>query len=411
MAGLKAAFSSPRLWLAPLTKGGNAPFRRLCVEDFGAQVTVSEMAYARFLLKGSQAEKARTRPPPLNTTPPEHVFGVQIATNSIDEGIKAFQWLEEAHERRLHFLELNCGCPTYETWHRGLGAALLHRPAKLQRLVEGIASGISRPLTVKMRLGVYSASAASKLAEAVENAGAAAVIIHGRTKEQRYTKAADWESIRQLVEERTVPVVGNGDILTWYEARERLAYSGAAGIMTGRGALIKPWIFKEFNESKAWEPSTEERVGVYLRLVGYMREHFGMDEKGHKRYMGFMPWHLGFFCRYRPLPQELFGGRPLVSPLLQTRWEDTVEGEPPLKELPLVEQLLRCRDHKAHEQIAILLWRAESLKEAMELLTAEAERSLVAWQAAEGLSYQAQDVKSSKWIPFSDRQSKNVLHG
>ncbi|OUS46682.1 tRNA-dihydrouridine synthase [Ostreococcus tauri] len=165
-------------------------------------------------------------------------------------------------ESGADFVDLNCGCPIHETWRRGLGAALLKKPEKLERLVNGIVSGIDgAPLTVKIRLGIESSSPATKIAERLENAGAAAIIVHGRTKEQRYTKSADYDVIRQIVSERAIPVIGNGDVLTWYDAQQRLDYSGCAGIMVGRGALIKPWIFKEFREKKEWEPTAEDRVG------------------------------------------------------------------------------------------------------------------------------------------------------
>ncbi|EEH58131.1 uncharacterized protein MICPUCDRAFT_11009, partial [Micromonas pusilla CCMP1545] len=226
-----------KLLLAPLTKGGNLPFRRLCV-SLGCEVTVSEMVFARFALKKNPVELARLRKHDSET-----LFGVQIATNQITEGVNAGRL---AHEAGADFVDLNCGCPIHETWKRGLGAALLKKPRKLERLVRGIADGIPIPLTVKIRLGAGSSEApAHALAEAVENAGAAAVVIHGRTKEARYTKAANWETIGAIQAERGIPVVGNGDILTRYELNDRMGISNAHAAIVGRGALIKPWIFKE----------------------------------------------------------------------------------------------------------------------------------------------------------------------
>ena len=100
---------------------------------------------------------------------------------------------------------------------------------------------------------------------------------------------------RRLVEERNVPIVGNGDVLTWYDARDRIAHSGVAAMMVGRGALIKPWIFKEFAEGREWLPTALERVGVYYTLRTYRMESFGDDDIGKRRYDDFMPWHMGFF--------------------------------------------------------------------------------------------------------------------
>ena len=136
-----------KLLLAPLTKGGNLPFRRLCV-SLGCEVTVSEMVFARFALKKNPVELARLRKHDSET-----LFGVQIATNQITEGVNAGRL---AHEAGADFVDLNCGCPIHETWKRGLGAALLKKPRKLERLVRGIADGIPIPLTVKIRMGAGS---------------------------------------------------------------------------------------------------------------------------------------------------------------------------------------------------------------------------------------------------------------
>jgi len=341
-----------QLFLAPLTKGGNLPFRRLCV-DFGCNVTVSEMVFARFLLKGNPVEKARLR-----RHASEPLYGVQIATNQISEGVNAGRL---AFDAGADFLDLNCGCPIHETWKRGLGAALLRKPAKLERLVRGIVEGVQLPVTVKIRLGAGSSEApAQALAEACERAGASAVVVHGRTKDQRYTKAANWNAIGEIQRARDIPVVGNGDILTWYEHKQRLDISGASAAMVGRGALIKPWIFKEVLEGKEWEPTPEERVEVYLRLCGFFKDHFQEDAMGMKRYMEFMPWHFGFFCRYRPLPEATYGAMAVEHPLLQTRVGIvTAAEELDVADLRSLERLLRCENEDAHERICLALWHAD----------------------------------------------------
>ena len=305
-------------------------------------------------------------------------FGAQIATNAIEEGVNAAKIA--SGEFGADFVDLNCGCPIHETWKRGLGAALLKKPAKLERLVEGIASGIDVPLTVKIRLGIESSSQARRIAEGLENAGASAVIVHGRTKEQRYTKAADYDVIRDIVRERKIPIIGNGDVLTWYDARDRMEHSGVAAMMVGRGALIKPWIFKEYRERKCWNPTAEQRVGVYYTLRNYMREGFGDDELGKRRFDEFFPWHLGFFCRYRPLPEDVFGGRPLDDPLLQSRLGFAVDGEVE-DDLPIVERLLRCESEDAHLAISEVLWSADSVGDAMDKLETIAKASLDGWRA------------------------------
>ncbi|KAK3241816.1 hypothetical protein CYMTET_48452 [Cymbomonas tetramitiformis] len=235
-----------QLILAPLTKGGNLPFRRLCAY-FGADVTMSEMAYARQLVKGAKMERAR-----LYRAPSEKCFGVQIACKQIAEGARAAELVSASGAQ---WIDLNCGCPTIEVSRRGLGAVLLRKPRKLGTLVEGLASASDLPLSVKVRLGVDAQKInVFEVAQTLEAAGAVAVTVHGRTMEQRYRKPADWALIEQVAAAVSIPVVGNGDILTHYEARRRLEQHGCTAVMAGRGALIKPWIFKEFVEGPALSP-------------------------------------------------------------------------------------------------------------------------------------------------------------
>jgi tRNA-dihydrouridine synthase 3 len=344
--------------LAPLTKGGNLPYRRLCVE-FGAEITTSEMAYARQINRRSRAELALLR-----KHPSEMCFGVQLAAGKAPDAISAGR---RAIDQGAVFVDLNCGCPIHDVVKRGMGATLLQRPAALGRIVEAMVEGLSVPVTVKIRSGWKAdKSNASEVARIIEEAGAAAITIHPRSREQRYSKAADWGLVRQLVEERNIPVIGNGDILTYYEAERVRRESGCAALMVARGALIKPWIFQEIAQGQAWEPTAEERVEVYHRLAGYMKEHFYDDEKGKERAMRFLPWHFGFFWRYRPLPESEFGERSLQYPLMQTRRES--DGE-----LPLLEGVLRDPREEVHARLADSLWEAATGDEALQAVTAIGE--------------------------------------
>ena len=345
-----------RAFLAPLTKGGNLPFRRLCLEH-GCVVTMGEMAYAYQVVKKSRSELALLR-----KHKDEGCFGAQIAAMRIDDAVRAGA---EAVERGASWVDLNCGCPIHDIVKRRMGATLLRKPRKLARLVEGMVEGISVPVTVKIRLGwSEDEQNASEVARVCEEAGAKAVFVHGRTKDQRYSRAADWDAIGQIASERSIPVIGNGDLLTWYEARDRWQQSGVASVMIGRGALIKPWIFREIAEQKAWEPTAKERLGVYLDFAQKLKEHFRDDDKGHERAMRFLPWHMDFFCRYRPLPEEEWGGRALDQPLMQTRM-------PTGEDVPLLEAVLRDPRGEVHERLAAILWESETDAAAVESLTAK----------------------------------------
>jgi tRNA-dihydrouridine synthase 3 len=337
--------------LAPLTVGGNLPYRRLCSE-MGADVTVGEMTVVRKLLRGSSAEYALLR-----SHSDERFFGVQLADKnpeSLAEGARL------AESRGARFVDLNCGCPIDEITRRGLGASLLRKPARLGRLVGAMKAAVTVPVTVKLRAGWHEDKVnVSDVARACEEGGADAIAIHGRTREQRYSKAADWDLIGRVAAERGVPVIGNGDILTPYEARDRMARSGVRSVMVGRGALIKPWLFREIKTGRTWLPTPEERFGVLWRLVEMLREHFGTDERGTGRARRFLAWHLGFLCRYVPLPEEGHAEAARAHPLLQSR----LQAPPPASPL---ERLLGDARPETHAGFAESLLSSPGREEARE---------------------------------------------
>jgi tRNA-dihydrouridine synthase 3 len=339
-----------KLWLAPLTMGGNLPYRRLCVE-YGAEVTVGEMAVVKKLLENRASEFALLR-----SHPSEACFGVQLADKKEDtlaEGARI------AEARGARFVDLNCGCPIDLITHRGLGASLLKKPARLGRLVEAMRKAVRVPVTVKIRTGWSEGKEnASLLARVCEEAGASAIAIHARTRAQRYSRAADWDLVGRVAAERGVPVVGNGDILTHFEAEERMARSGVRSVMLARGALIKPWIFREIREGRSFLPTPEERFAVLWRLRELFFEHFGGEEWGRRRSRKFLQWHLNFLCRYQPFPREEFLAQAREHPLIQTRMPGTAPGSP-------LEALLRDDRAETHAGLAGLLVEASERDEAL----------------------------------------------
>ena len=340
-----------KLWLAPLTRGGHLAFRRLCVE-LGAEITVGEMVVVRRLLQNKGSEFAL-----LKSHVDELFFGAQLADRKADtlaEGARI------AESRGARFVDLNCGCPIEEITRKGLGASLLRKPARLGRLVAAMRRAVSIPVTVKLRTGWSEGSEnVSELARVCEESGAAAITIHARSRDQRYSRAADWDLIGRVAAERGVPVVGNGDILTAYEARDRMQRSGVTSVMLARGALIKPWLFREIHENKTWLPTAEERVGLLWRFVELLRDHFGDGERGRGRILRFLPWHLDFFSRYRPLPEALFRERSRAHPLIQTRLAIDDDVTP-------LESLLSDPRASTHEALSGELLESRSRDEALE---------------------------------------------
>jgi tRNA-dihydrouridine synthase 3 len=129
--------------------------------------------------------------------------------------------------------------------------------------------------------------------------GASAITVHGRTREARYRHPADWQAIADVAAAVPVPVVGNGDLLYPHEIATHLGESGCAAVMVARGALIKPWIFREATAGY-WDITAEERVAIYRRYVALAAEHWQLDEYGRARLREFLRWHVGFWCRYVP---------------------------------------------------------------------------------------------------------------
>jgi tRNA-dihydrouridine synthase 3 len=321
--------------LAPLTKGGNLPFRRLCVE-LGARLTVSEMAVARDVVKGKRQEMALLR-----RAPEEPCFGIQLADRNPPQLAEATRI---AVERGADFVDLNLGCPIDLFCRRGLGAALLRKAGKVGALVAAMREAVDVPVTIKMRLGYEDDKPRfMEVARAAIDNGVDAITLHGRSRSQRYRRAADWTRIAELVEAVDVPVIGNGDILTWQDAEYRLREAGCAGLMIARGALIKPWVFREIEEKRDYLLSPTDRLDILRRYRSLALAHFRDDERGRRNVRGFLDWHLDFLSRYRPEPSS--PPDPDNHPLIQTR-----DAELDLPDTP--EGWVQSSDRAAHGRLA-----------------------------------------------------------
>ena len=199
-----------KLYLAPLTTVGNLPFRRVC-KGYGVDITCGEMAMATNLLQGHASEWALLRRHPC-----EDIFGVQIAGNQPAAMGRVAQLIEETCT--VDFLDVNMGCPIDMVCNRGCGAGLACKPARVQSVMQTMSQVLSCPLTVKMRTGYeMHRPTAHKLIGRLPGWGAAAVTLHGRSRQQRYSKLADWDYIRECapLTGEAVPLIGNGDVFSF----------------------------------------------------------------------------------------------------------------------------------------------------------------------------------------------------
>ncbi|XP_068393283.1 tRNA-dihydrouridine(47) synthase [NAD(P)(+)]-like isoform X3 [Eschrichtius robustus] len=212
----------------------------------------------------------------------------------------------------VDFVDINVGCPIDLVYKKGGGCALMNRSAKFQQIVRGMNQVLDVPLTVKLRTGVHErVNLAHRLLPELRDWGAALVTLHGRSREQRYTKLADWRYIEQCVTAASpMPLFGNGDILS-YEDANRAMQTGVAGIMIARGALLKPWLFTEIKEQRHWDISSSERLDILRDFAHYGLEHWGSDTQGVEKTRRFLLEWLSFLCRYVPvgllerLPQRI----------------------------------------------------------------------------------------------------------
>jgi nifR3 family TIM-barrel protein len=276
--------------MAPMAMGGNLPYRRLC-REYGAVRTCSEMVLSEKLVKGGER-------PLIRHHPSETDFGIQIAGKRPEVMAEA-ACIAVAHGAA--FVDLNFGCPIDIVVRKGSGAALLKRPSKLAEVVAAVRAAVDVPLSVKLRLGFSDDKLnVVDLACRVQDAGADATAIHGRTRNQRYSRSARWDLIDAAQQAVEIPVIGNGDLLTPWDLAKRREETCVRSFLIARGALKKPWIFQEFAEGRALYPDPAARWAVMRRYFELACEHFGDDEKGLDRVQRFFLWHLKFWHRWHP---------------------------------------------------------------------------------------------------------------
>ncbi|KAF8639202.1 hypothetical protein AX17_001688 [Amanita inopinata Kibby_2008] len=297
-----------KTYLAPLTTVGNLPFRRLCV-DYGADITCGEMGLANSFLSGSKEEWSLVR-----RHPSESIFGVQVAGNRPGNLVPTAEVIAKECGANVDFVDVNCGCPIDLVFKTGSGSALLDAPGKLGKILIGMNKALGEiPVTVKLRTGIKDGrNTAHKLMSRLSTEfSAACITLHGRTRQQRYTKLADWDYIKQCVEAvreaekdqdlPPVPIFGGGDCFSAEDYWTHVESTGVDGIMIGRGALIKPWIFTEIKERREWDISGRERLELIRKYAEYGLNHFGSDTAGVNTTRRYLCEALSFQYRYVPI--------------------------------------------------------------------------------------------------------------
>ena len=260
------------LILAPMAGVTDLPFRLLCKEK-GAGLLCMEMVSAKAILYKNKNTQAL-----LEIDPQENPVSLQLFGSDPDI---ISQIAHEIEERPFDILDINMGCPVPKIVNNGEGSALMKNPVLAGKIIEKTVKAIQKPVTVKIRKGFDDEHVnAVEMARVAQESGAAAVAVHGRTREQYYSGKADWDIIRQVKEAVSIPVIGNGDLLTAEDVIAMKEQTGCDGFMIGRGAQGNPWIFEQIlhyfrTGEKLSKPSAEEVTDMILRHAKMMLEFKG----------------------------------------------------------------------------------------------------------------------------------------
>ncbi len=251
-------FSKPIYALAPLAGFTDLPFRSV-VKKFGVDLTVSEMISSNALVHNSKKTYKM-----LEKAPSEDPYSIQIAGSDLGVIRKAVEIINA--KEGINAIDLNCGCPAPKVVNNLQGSSLLTDLPQMGRVIETIKKYSNKPYTsVKMRLG-FNEKNHVEIAKIAEASGADYIAVHGRTRAGRYKAAVDYDAIAQIKAAVSIPVIANGDIDSPQKARWVLEHTGADGVMIGRAAVGKPWIFQQIKEG------TDEVSGALIKAV--VLEHF-----------------------------------------------------------------------------------------------------------------------------------------
>lgn len=278
--------------LAPMAGVTDLPFRVLCTEQ-GAGMVCMEMVSAKAILYNNKNTEEL-----MAIDPAEKCVSLQLFGSDPDIVSEMAKRIEE---KPFDVLDINMGCPVPKVVNNHEGSALMKDPVLAGRIIEKTVKAIHKPVTVKIRKGFDEAHVnAVEVARIAQESGAAAVAVHGRTREQYYSGTADWEIIRRVKETLTIPVIGNGDVVDGPSARAMMEQTGCDAIMVGRAARGNPWIFHQINAYL--KTGVEETRPDYETVKQMMLRHAAMllETKGEYTGIREMRKHVSWYTAGYP---------------------------------------------------------------------------------------------------------------
>lgn len=278
------------VFLGPMAGVTDLPYRVLC-REFGADVTCTEMVSAKAMYYKNKTTEALLARAPEETTAAVQLFGSEPELMA-----EMAQTLEE----RFDIIDVNMGCPVAKVVGNREGSYLMMDLPLAEKIISTMAKRLKVPLTVKFRKGFDDKHAnAAEFARMAEGAGAAAVTVHGRTREQFYSGRADWDCIAAVKAAVKIPVIGNGDVFGGEDALKMIAYTGVDGIMVARGARGNPWIFREIKAALKGEAAPARPEGPEMRRVILTHAEGLVRDKGEWVAIREMRKHLAWYSAGR----------------------------------------------------------------------------------------------------------------